>query len=260
MKHTASFLLILCTGLTVPQIVSAQYYCEQPPVIKLCLPAYVHQPHCDFSDNQYREIETVHEIQEVTKCITPTVPKVIYVQRYLTRCGYFQRGQHPAIGVCDGQTVDAIRGFQRSKGLPVTGVVDEKLLAAMEKDPSNENASAGKSPAANPAPTGAPTEATDANAAETPAPTAAEPASTEESNPAPVVDNTKTDTVPEKTAPTESKAEVDEILVADEVAKLLRVEEKDVIDLFEKAELPGKKIGDAWRTTRSSVLNYLNAK
>ena len=277
MKSSLTFLFVVCTGLTVPQIVSAQHYrCEQRPVIKLCPPTYS-QPHYGYSEHhqqcepariEYRE--PVREVCEVSNCIRPSVPKVICVQRELTRCGYFLRAPHPANGVCDDETVEAVRSYQRAKGLPVTGKVDDSLLSAMEIQASaNDNAAAGKSPAPtgapNPTANSAPAATVDANATADPnavqSPNAVEPPSTnQEPAPGPTVNDSKSDAVPAKVAPDDSKQAPEEILIAEEVAKLLRVQEKDVVDLFEKGELPGKKFGDSWRTTRSSVINYLNAK
>jgi|SRR5215211_1794623 len=51
-----------------------------------------------------------------------------------------------------------------------------------------------------------------------------------------------------------------EVLSPAEVADLLQVEEERVTDLAEKGELPGRKIGDEWRFSRSAVLEWLGAE
>jgi excisionase family DNA binding protein len=50
-----------------------------------------------------------------------------------------------------------------------------------------------------------------------------------------------------------------EVLTLAEVADLLRVDEEAVAGLAEKGELPGRKLGDEWRFTRSAVLRWLGA-
>lgn len=285
MKSSLTFLFVVCTGLTLPQIVSAQHYrCEQRPVIKLCPPTYSHQPHYGYSEThqqcepariQYREVEPVREVCEVSNCISPSVPKVICVQRELTRCGYFLRAPHPANGVCDDQTVEAVRSYQRAKGLPVTGKVDDSLLSAMKIQASGIDTATAPAPAQPPASSGA-VDNQPANSTPPPAPNAGPsgtPEGTEtdapnnnssnnEAAPGPALEkeNSKPDTVPAAPAANDSKQNVDEILIAEEVSKLLRVEEKDVVAMFEKGELPGKKFGDSWRTTRGSVIKFLNAQ
>ena len=51
-----------------------------------------------------------------------------------------------------------------------------------------------------------------------------------------------------------------EVLSPAEVADLLQVEEERVEELADKGELPGRKIGDEWRFSRSAVLEWLGAE
>ncbi len=51
-----------------------------------------------------------------------------------------------------------------------------------------------------------------------------------------------------------------EVLSPAEVAELLQVEDELVTRLAEEGELPGKKIGDKWRFSRSAVLEWLGAE
>ena len=48
-----------------------------------------------------------------------------------------------------------------------------------------------------------------------------------------------------------------EILTADEAARLLRVSTKTVLSLARDGELPGEKVGRAWRFVRSDLLAHL---
>jgi excisionase family DNA binding protein len=55
--------------------------------------------------------------------------------------------------------------------------------------------------------------------------------------------------------PTERIAELvrdDEILTAREVAVILKLTRKTVIELMGKGELPGRKIGNSWRVSKRS--------
>ena len=52
-------------------------------------------------------------------------------------------------------------------------------------------------------------------------------------------------------------AEAPEVLTAAQLADLLQVEEETVVELAEKEELPGRKIGDEWRFSRAAVLAWL---
>src|SRR3954447_25818267 len=51
-----------------------------------------------------------------------------------------------------------------------------------------------------------------------------------------------------------------EVLSPAEVADLLQVEEELVTELAEKGELPGRKLGDEWRFSRTAVLEWLGAE
>jgi excisionase family DNA binding protein len=50
-----------------------------------------------------------------------------------------------------------------------------------------------------------------------------------------------------------------EVLSPAEVAELLQVDESVVRELAEAGDLPGRKIGDEWRFSRSAVLEWLGA-
>lgn len=52
-------------------------------------------------------------------------------------------------------------------------------------------------------------------------------------------------------------AEELEILTPAQLAGLLQVEEAAVVELAEKKELPGRKIGEEWRFAREAVLAWL---
>src|SRR3954470_13109494 len=51
-----------------------------------------------------------------------------------------------------------------------------------------------------------------------------------------------------------------DVLSPAEVADLLQVEEELVTGLAEKGELPGRKLGDEWRFSRTAVLEWLGAE
>ena len=48
-----------------------------------------------------------------------------------------------------------------------------------------------------------------------------------------------------------------EVLTLDQVAELLTIEPDVVRELAESGELPGRKLGDEWRFSRSAVLDWL---
>lgn len=52
-------------------------------------------------------------------------------------------------------------------------------------------------------------------------------------------------------------AEGPEILTPAELAEMLQVEEKIVLDLAEQGELPGRKLGEEWRFSRKAILAWL---
>lgn len=52
-------------------------------------------------------------------------------------------------------------------------------------------------------------------------------------------------------------AETLEVLTSVQLAELLQVEEEAVVELAESGELPGRKVGEEWRFSRSAVLAWL---
>jgi len=50
-----------------------------------------------------------------------------------------------------------------------------------------------------------------------------------------------------------------EVLDAAQAAALLQVGEDAILELAERGELPGRKIGDAWRFSRRALLDWLSA-
>lgn len=48
-----------------------------------------------------------------------------------------------------------------------------------------------------------------------------------------------------------------EVLNAEQAAQLLQVEEKLVVQLAEQGELPGRKLGKAWRFSRPALIAWL---
>ncbi len=53
---------------------------------------------------------------------------------------------------------------------------------------------------------------------------------------------------------------MDEILTLEEVAKYLRVSERTVYDWAQKGEIPGGKLGTAWRFKRTDIEEWVNNK
>ena len=49
-----------------------------------------------------------------------------------------------------------------------------------------------------------------------------------------------------------------QVLTPEQVAELLQVDVKVVVELAEAGELPGRKLGDAWRFARSALLAWLS--
>jgi excisionase family DNA binding protein len=54
-------------------------------------------------------------------------------------------------------------------------------------------------------------------------------------------------------------APVPEVLDLTQAAELLAVEESAILELAERGELPGRRIGTAWRFSRSALLAWLGA-
>src|SRR3954453_1572284 len=54
-------------------------------------------------------------------------------------------------------------------------------------------------------------------------------------------------------------APLPEVLDLTQAAELLAVEESALRELAERGELPGRRIGDAWRFSRSAILAWLSA-
>jgi excisionase family DNA binding protein len=51
--------------------------------------------------------------------------------------------------------------------------------------------------------------------------------------------------------------DIAEVLTAEEAADLLRVSTKTVLTLARDGNLPGEKVGRAWRFLRSDLLDYV---
>ncbi len=52
-------------------------------------------------------------------------------------------------------------------------------------------------------------------------------------------------------------ADVDDVLTAEEAAELLKVSSKTILRLARDGDLPGLKVGRAWRFCRSELLGVL---
>jgi excisionase family DNA binding protein len=52
-------------------------------------------------------------------------------------------------------------------------------------------------------------------------------------------------------------AETPEVRTSAQLAELLQVEEEAVVELAERQELPGRKVGEEWRFSRTAVLAWL---
>jgi excisionase family DNA binding protein len=46
-------------------------------------------------------------------------------------------------------------------------------------------------------------------------------------------------------------------MTLDEAADLLRIDAEDLAKLAESGEIPGRKLGDEWRFTRTRLLDWL---
>ncbi len=51
-----------------------------------------------------------------------------------------------------------------------------------------------------------------------------------------------------------------EIMTLDEVSAYLRISEKEVLELVNKGEIPGAKLGETWRFKQSEIENRINSK
>lgn len=54
------------------------------------------------------------------------------------------------------------------------------------------------------------------------------------------------------------RTEPPEVLTAEQAAALLQVEETVVLRLAETGEIPGRRIGDVWRFSRSALIGWLS--
>src|SRR5919197_2530197 len=52
-------------------------------------------------------------------------------------------------------------------------------------------------------------------------------------------------------------AETPEVLTPAQLAELLQVDEETVVAMAERGELPGRKVGEKWRFSRTAVLAWL---
>jgi excisionase family DNA binding protein len=59
--------------------------------------------------------------------------------------------------------------------------------------------------------------------------------------------------------PARSAEPLGDVLTLEEAAVLLRVEPETVRQLAEKGELPGRRLGDAWRFASAALLSWLAA-
>lgn len=50
-----------------------------------------------------------------------------------------------------------------------------------------------------------------------------------------------------------------EVMNAEQAGQLLQLDEKVVLELAEAGELPGKKLGNAWRFSRAAIIAWLSA-
>ena len=64
---------------------------------------------------------------------------------------------------------------------------------------------------------------------------------------------------PKKQAPREPVLRASEVLDVETTAQFLTVFADTVYDLFKSGELPGRKVGRKWITTRSTVLRWLES-
>lgn len=58
-------------------------------------------------------------------------PFLVEIQQRLSNLGHYMHGHYQADGIYGPETIAAIRSFQRSKGLPETGVIDQPFLSAL---------------------------------------------------------------------------------------------------------------------------------
>jgi excisionase family DNA binding protein len=64
---------------------------------------------------------------------------------------------------------------------------------------------------------------------------------------------------PKRRAPVPANSRTSEVLDVPMTAALLTVSTDTVYDLFKSGELPGRKVGRKWITTRSAVLRWIES-
>lgn len=117
----------------------AQYHRHHdhgPATSRHCQTDYDHRPHYYHSHGHYhycpggghRHHGHVHGGVHRAANYDPVVADI---QRTLQGLGHYAHAHHQADGIYGPETAAAIRSFQRSKGVPQTGVIDASLLASL---------------------------------------------------------------------------------------------------------------------------------
>lgn len=135
----ASIYLILLAAVALTTTAKAQHYHHEhgAATTRHCQTDYDHSPHYYHSGTHYHYCPGGAHHHDGGHShgghhfVSNYDPMVVEVQRILATGHYYQHDHHQTDGIYGPETADAIRSYQRAKGLPMTGQMDASLFTAM---------------------------------------------------------------------------------------------------------------------------------
>ncbi|MFZ2281974.1 MAG: peptidoglycan-binding protein [Prosthecobacter sp.] len=137
--HLVSTFIILMSAFALATTAEAQHSHHQhgSATSRHCQTDYDHRPHYYHSGTHYHycpggghQPDGGHS-HGGRNYASNYDPMVVEIQRVLAVGHYYQHEHHQADGIYGPETADAIRSYQRAKGLPITGMIDAALFTAM---------------------------------------------------------------------------------------------------------------------------------
>jgi len=157
--HLISYFFVVATFLMLAPSSQAQHRHHQhgQATSRHCQTDYDHRPHYYHSGTHYHycpggaHYHGGGHSHGGRRYASNYDPLVVDVQRVLQREGHYAHAHHQTDGIYGPETADAIRSYQRTKGLPITGQMDAALFAAMGitapiYGPAGQNAAAPSNP------------------------------------------------------------------------------------------------------------------
>lgn len=234
------FLILIAAGFfTAPAQLSAQYYRQQqqgPATTRHCQTDYDHRAHYYHSGTHYHYCPGgahYHSGGYVSRGVSRAAaydPVVADIQSKLVSLGLYHHKHHNQIdGIFGNETRHAVEDFQRSRQLPATGQLDAQTLAAFGVAAPGYGAAAPLQGGQVPSPV----------------------------QPAPPLGNGPAIGAATAASPVAPVGNGTGILTPEETAQVMRVSEKEVLELLESGELKGRRIGDSWRVTADAIDSFL---